>query len=144
MVIDHDETDDLVQEVFIKVWQKRDHFKGNSKLFTWIYRIAVNEALQHLRKKKRHRIISIQDETGLENLLRTQMSPDADEIEIRLQKAIAALPDKQRAVFIMKYYDELSYEEISGILGGSIGGLKASYHHAVKKIENFLKTALNH
>lgn len=144
MVIDHDETDDLVQEVFIKVWQKRDSFQGDSQLFTWIYRIAVNEALQYLRKKKRHSLVSIQDDNGLENTLRAQMSPDAEEIQFQLQKGIALLPDKQRAVFIMRYYDELSYEEITNVLGGSTGGLKANYHHAVKKLENFLKSSLNH
>jgi RNA polymerase sigma-70 factor (ECF subfamily) len=144
MVIDHDDTDDLVQEVFIKVWQKKDTFHGDAKIFTWIYRIAVNEALQFLRKKKRHSLVSIQDENGIENKLRSQMSPDADEIQVQLQKAVAMLPDKQKAVFIMKYYDELSYDQMADILGGSTGGLKASYHHAVKKIESFLKTALNH
>jgi RNA polymerase sigma-70 factor (ECF subfamily) len=144
IVIDHDDTDDLVQETFIKVWQKRDSYKGNSQLFTWIYRIAVNEALQHLRKKQRNTLVSIHQDELLENQLRSEMGPDADEIQVQLQKAIAQLPDKQRAVFTLKYYDELKYEQIAEILGGSVGGLKANYHHAVKKIELFLQGALNH
>ncbi len=145
MVIDHDDTDDLVQEVFVKVWQKRDSFNGDAQLYTWIYRIAVNEALQHLRKKKRQQLVSIdQEDMMLERQLRAELSLDVDEVQFQLQKAIAELPDKQRAVFIMKYYDEVPYEEMSKIMGGSVGGLKASYHHAVKKIENSLKAGLNH
>ena len=89
-------------------------------------------------------MVSIQQDDVLENQLRSEMGPDADEIQIQLQKAIATLPDKQRAVFTLKYYDELKYEQIAEILGGSVGGLKANYHHAVKKIEIFLRHALNH
>jgi RNA polymerase sigma-70 factor (ECF subfamily) len=142
IVVDHGDTDDLVQEVFIKLWQKRDSFKGNSQMFTWIYRIAVNESLQFLRKKNRTTQTSI-DEHAMP-VQTSQMSPDADDIQRYLQHGIATLPDKQRAVFILKYYDELKYEQIADILGGSVGGLKASYHHAVKKIENFIQEALNH
>ncbi|MCA6074700.1 RNA polymerase sigma factor [Fulvivirga sedimenti] len=145
MVIDHDDTDDLVQEVFVKVWQKRDSFNGESQLFTWIYRIAVNEALQFLRKKKRQQLIPIDEEDNMiERKLKSELSLDADEVQFQLQKAIALLPEKQKAVFIMKYYDEVPYEEMANIMGGSVGGLKASYHHAVKKIENSLKAGLNH
>ena len=128
IVIDHDDTDDLVQEVFVKVWQKKDDFHGDSQLFTWIYRIAVNEALQFLRKKKRTTLVSTADYDGMENMLRSQLSPDADEIQLRLQQAIATLPEKQRAVFLMKYYDDVSYEEMADVLGGSVGGLKTNYH----------------
>ena len=138
IVIDHDDTDDLVQEVFVKVWEKRDSFNGESQLFTWIYRIAVNEALQFLRKKKKMSLAPDDDNKVVESYLRAHMSPDADEILVKLQNAIGQLPEKQRTVFLLKYYDELSYEQISDILGGSIGGLKANYHHAVKKIEEFL------
>ena len=144
IVIDHDDSDDLVQEVFIKLWQKRDSFKGNSTLFTWVYRIAVNESLQFLRKKKRTTLVSIDEQEILQEKISSSISPDADEIQKYLQNAIAALPEKQRAVFILKYYDELTYENIAEILGGSVGGLKANYHHAVKKIEKYIESSLNH
>jgi RNA polymerase sigma factor (sigma-70 family) len=139
MVINHEDADDLVQEVFIKVWDNLDSFRGHSKLFTWLYRIATNESLNFLRKQKRLRFFSSDIHETLIEMLPTQMSVDADEIEQKLQKAILQLPDKQRLVFHLKYYEELSYEEIAEITDTTVGALKASYHHAVKKIEDFIK-----
>ncbi|MCB0806581.1 MAG: RNA polymerase sigma factor [Bacteroidales bacterium] len=139
MVIDHDETDDLVQETFIKIWKNLDGFKGDSSLFTWIYRIATNEALRFLKTKKRKIMLSL---SGYEEYLAKQIDGDSsisgNEIQKKLQLAILSLPEKQRLVFNMKYYEELKYEEMSEILGTSVGALKASYHHAVKKIEQFV------
>ncbi len=144
MVIDHDDADDIVQEVFIKVWNNRNKFEGKSEIFTWIYRIAVNESLQFLRKQKKRSLFSFGIDDQLLGKLDTSLGPDADEIERSLQKALLSLPDKQRAVFHMKYYDELTYEQMAEVLGGTVGSLKASYHHASKKVENFLTSSLNH
>ena len=140
MVIDHDDADDLVQETFIKVWKNLNQFRHDSKLYTWIYRIATNETLSFLKKKKRKYLLPIND---YENQLAKNLEDDnfftGDEIQLKLQKAILSLPEKQRLVFNMKYFDEMTYEEISEVFGTSIGALKASYHFAVKKIENNLK-----
>ena len=142
MVIDHDDADDLTQETFIKVWKALDNFKGDSQLFTWIYRIATNECLNHLAKKKRRFFLPINDITEeLSNKLENSDMISGDEIQLKLQKALLTLPDKQRLVFNMKYYDEMKYEEISDITGTSVGALKASYHLAVKKIEEHLKNS---
>lgn len=138
MVIDHDDADDVVQEVFIKLWKEIDRYRGDSELFTWIYRIASNEALQFLRKKKRRMLFSGDYREVLAQHLDNAVGMDGDEIQLKLQKAILTLPDKQRLIFNFKYYEELKYEEIAAITGTSVGGLKASYHHAVKKIENYL------
>ncbi len=143
MVIDHDDADDLTQETFIKIWKALDNFKGESQLFTWIYRIATNECLNHLAKKKRRFFLPINDITEeLSNKLENSDMILGDEIQLKLQKAILTLPDKQRLVFNMKYYDVLKYEEISDITGTSVGALKASYHLAVKKIEEHLKKSV--
>lgn len=140
MVIDHDDADDLTQETFIKVWKALDNFKGDSQLFTWIYRIATNECLNHLAKKKRRFFLPINDITEeLSNKLEDSDMISGDEIQLKLQKALLILPDKQRLVFNMKYYDEMKYEEIAEITGTSVGALKASYHLAVKKVEEYLK-----
>ena len=140
MVIDHDDADDITQEVFIKIYRNISDFRQDAQLFTWIYRIATNECLNFLRRKKRRFFLPIGD---VEGELRSTLcsSPDiaGDEIQLKLQKALLRLPDKQRLVFNMKYFDELSYEEMSEITQTSVGALKASYHHAVKKIEDFLK-----
>jgi RNA polymerase sigma factor (sigma-70 family) len=142
MVIDHDDADDLTQETFIKVWKALDNFKGDSQLFTWIYRIATNECLNHLAKKKRRFFLPINDITEeLTNKLEDSDMISGDEIQLKLQKALLTLPDKQRLVFNMKYYDEMKYEEISEITGTSVGALKASYHLAVKKVEEHLKNS---
>lgn len=139
IIIDHDDTDDVVQDVFIKVFKNLDGFREASQLYTWIYRIATNEALTFLKKRQRKQAWSI-DDVGqdLENKLTSGSYIDGDEIQIKLQKAILTLPEKQKLVFNMKYFDDLKYEEISEIIGTSVGGLKANYHLAVKKIEEYL------
>ena len=141
MVIDHDDADDVTQEVFIKIHKAIDRFREDAQLYTWIYRIATNESLTFLKKKRRRFFLPIED-VSLELSRKLDSSPqiNGDEIQIKLQKALLKLPDKQRLVFNMRYYDELSYEDISQITETSVGALKASYHHAVKKIENFLTT----
>lgn len=139
MVIDHDDSDDLVQEVFVKVWKYLDNFRGDSQLYTWIYRIATNECLSFLSKKKKRFFLPIVDvEKELATHIDTSNLCSGDEIQLKLQKALLKLPDKQRLVFNMKYFDDMKYEEIAKITDTSIGALKASYHHAVKKIEEFI------
>jgi len=139
MVIDHDDADDLTQEVFIKIHRHIDGFREDAQLFTWIYRIATNECLSFLQRKKRRFFLPIGDLEGeLTTKLQSSAGLSGDEIQIKLQKALLKLPDKQRMVFNMKYFDDLPYEQISEITDTSVGALKASYHHAVKKIEDFL------
>lgn len=141
MVIDHDDADDLTQEVFIKVNIAIDRFREDAQLFTWIYRIATNECLNFLNKKRRRlRFFFPIEDIGPELSAKIDSSPDVDgdEIQKKLQKALLKLPDKQRLVFNMKYFDDLPYEQISQITSTSVGALKASYHHAVKKIEEFI------
>ena len=139
MVIDHDDADDLVQEVFIKIHKHIDGFREDSQLYTWIYRIATNECLSFLERKKRRFFLPIGDVAHeLSAKLDSSSHVSGDEIQIKLQKALLTLPDKQRLVFNMKYFDDMSYEDISEITNTSVGALKASYHHAVKKIEDFL------
>jgi RNA polymerase sigma factor (sigma-70 family) len=140
MVIDHDDADDVTQEVFIKVYKHIGSFREDSQLYTWIYRIATNECLSFLQRKKRRFFLPIGDVAG-ELISKLDNAPhiSGDEIQLKLQKALLKLPDKQRLVFNMKYFDDMSYEEISEITNTSVGALKASYHHAVTKIENLLK-----
>ncbi len=139
MVIDHDDADDLTQEIFIKIHRYIDSFREDSQLFTWIYRIATNECLSFLNRKKRRFFLPIGDvQQELMAKLETSDNISADEIQLKLQKALLKLPDKQRLVFNMKYFDELPYEKIAEITDTSVGALKASYHHAVKKIEEYL------
>lgn len=139
MVIDHDDADDLTQEVFIKIHKAIDHFREDAQLYTWIYRIATNECLSFLQRKKRRFFLPIGDVAHeLLGKLDTSDHISGDEIQLKLQKALLTLPDKQRLVFNMKYFDDLSYEDISEITNTSVGALKASFHHAVKKIESFL------
>ena len=139
MVIDHDDADDLTQEVFIKIWKNLDKFREDAKLYTWVYRIATNECLSFLAKKKRRFFLPIHDVEGeLANKVDLNSTISGDEIQVKLQKALLKLPDKQRIVFNMKYFDEMKYEEIAAITDTSVGALKASYHHAVKKIEESL------
>ncbi len=141
MVVDHDDADDVVQEVFVKVWKNLHTFRQDARLYTWIYRIATNECLNFLKKKKRASFFSITDyQDVLVSKLDQNVHMDGDFIEMKLQKAILTLPDKQRMVFNMKYFDDLRYEDIAEITGTSVGSLKASYHHAVKKIEDFLNS----
>ena len=141
IVLNHDDTDDVLQNTFVKVFQNLNKFKGESKLFSWIYRIATNEALTFLNQKAKKSGISSEtlQSKAIDNL-KADIYFDGNEIQIKLQKAIALLPEKQQLVFKMKYFEELKYEEISEILGTSVGALKASYHHAVKKIEAFVTT----
>ncbi len=140
MVIDHDDADDIVQDVFVKIWKNLEGFKRDSQLYTWIYRIATNESLNHLAKKRKRFFLPIHDITNeLTEKLTSSSHVCGDEINIQLQKALLKLPDKQRLVFNMKYFDDMTYEQISDVLSTSVGALKASYHHAVKKIEVELK-----
>jgi RNA polymerase sigma factor (sigma-70 family) len=140
MVIDHDDADDLTQEVFIKIHKAIDNFREDSQLFTWVYRIATNECLTFLNKKKRRFFLPLEDVgKELSSKLDSSSHVSGEEVELKLQKALLTLPDKQRLVFNMKYFDDLPYEDISQITKTSVGALKASFHHAVKKIEDFLK-----
>lgn len=141
IVIDHDDANDVVQNTFIKSWNGLEGFKEESQLFTWLYRIATNESITFLNKKKKNLRVSFDDiQHTLSRTLQDDNFFKGDEIQLKLQNAILTLPEKQRIVFNMKYYDDLKYEEMSEILGTSVGALKASYHHAVKKIEEFLKS----
>jgi RNA polymerase sigma factor (sigma-70 family) len=145
IVLNHDDADDVAQSVFINVYEALSDFKEESTFFTWIYRITVNQAINHLRVKKVKRFVSLDDEPT-DELIETSLRPDdkliGEEQTQLITAAIATLPEKQRAVFAMRYYDELSYDEIAQILGTSVGGLKANYFHAVKKIEEYLKKHL--
>jgi len=140
MVVDHDDTNDVLQNMFIKVWNALDNFREDSQLYTWLYRIATNESLTFLQQQKRRSAVSLNDvESGLSNKVKADAAFDANKLEWKLQLAIQQLPEKQRAVFNLRYYDEMPYEEMSRVLETSEGALKASYHHAVKKIEEFIK-----
>lgn len=142
MVVQHDDANDVLQNMFIKVWNGLDNFREDSQLYTWLYRIATNESLTFLEQQKRKAAVSLSDvENGLEDKLRAERNFDSNKIEWKLQLAMQQLPDKQRTVFNLRYYDEMPYEEMSRVLETSEGALKASYHHAVKKIEDYL---LNH
>ena len=139
IVLNHDDTDDVLQNTFLKIFQNIAKFKGESKLFSWIYRIATNEALTLLQQKAKKSGISNEEVQQKElNKLESDVFFDGNEIQLKLQKAIALLPEKQQLVFKMKYFEDLKYEEISDVLGTSVGALKASYHHAVKKIEEYI------
>lgn len=141
IVIGHDDADDVTQNTFVKIWTQLDNYRGEAKLYTWIFRIATNEALLFVRQKRPN--ISLQEEAEdglhLAGKLTADSYFDGNRLELKLQEAILTLPDKQRVVFNLKYYDNLKYEEMSEILDTSVGALKASYHHAVKKIEGFIK-----
>lgn len=140
IVLDHDDTDDVLQNTFIKIYRNIEGFKGDSKLYSWMYRIATNEALQFLKNKSRKAgVTGGEIQERMANNLRADVYFEGDEIQFQLQQAIAQLPEKQKLVFNMKYFEALKYEEISEILDTSVGALKASYHLAVKKIESFLK-----
>jgi len=140
IVLNHDDADDVLQNTFIKVFRNIDGFKGDSKLYSWMYRIGTNEALSFLKAKTRKLGVSNDElQQRMANNLQADVYFEGEEIQLKLQKAIAILPEKQKLVFNMKYFEELKYEEISEILETSVGGLKASYHLAVKKIEAYLK-----
>lgn len=140
MVIIHDDADDVTQEVFIKVYKNLDGFRESSQLFTWIYRIATNEAINHIKKKQRKQAQSLEDvHHELDNYLSNGHDFSGDEIQLKLQQSLLKLPEKQRLVFNMKYFDDLKYDQIAEITGTSVGALKASYHLAVKKLEQDLQ-----
>jgi RNA polymerase sigma factor (sigma-70 family) len=139
MVVNHDDADDLVQDVFIKVWKSLINFRNDAQLYTWMYRIATNECITFLNKKKQKNNIPLDDVSyELAESLADSTYFNGDRAQQKLQEALLTLPDKQRLVFNMKYYDDMKYEEISDVLGTSVGALKASFHLAVKKIEAHL------
>ncbi|MNY27445.1 ECF RNA polymerase sigma-E factor [compost metagenome] len=139
LVIDHDDADDLVQDTFIKVWKNLEKFRSDSQLYTWIYRIATNETITFLNKKKQRNNTPLDEVSSeLAETLVASSHFNGDKVQLKLQQALLTLPEKQRLIFNMKYFDELKYEEISEITGTSVGALKASFHIAVKKIETFM------
>lgn len=141
MLVNHEDCNDILQDTFLKAWKGMNSFRGDSEIYTWLYRIATNEALNFLKKKSRHYSTAENNSSDyqLDNL---EADPyfNGNSIQKKLRKAIFELPAKQQAVFNMKYFDELKYEQISEILDTSVGALKASYHHAVKKIKNYIQT----
>lgn len=139
IVIKHDDTDDVLQNTYIKIWKGLENFKGESQLYTWLYRIATNEALTFLKQKQKQNTTSIHPiEYSLSKSLESDVYFKGDAIQLKLQQAILTLPEKQRIVFNMRYFDEMPYEQMSEILETSVGALKASYHLAAKKIEDHL------
>ena len=139
MVVQHEDANDVLQNVFIKVWNGLENFREDSQLYTWLYRIATNESLTFLDQQKRKATTSLDNEdNGLENKVRADTNFDANRLEWKLQLAIQRLPEKQRLVFNLRYYDEMPYEQMSRVLETSEGALKASYHHAAKKVEAFI------
>ena len=142
MVLSHDDADDLLQNTFLKAWSNIDYFRGEAKLSTWLYKIAINECITFLNRQRSLNQVSMDDaDLFLLERLESDSYFDGDAVQLKLQKAILTLPEKQRLVFNMKYFDDMKYEEMSEILGTSVGALKASYHHAVKKIEDYLTHA---
>ncbi|MFN2438770.1 MAG: RNA polymerase sigma factor [Chitinophagaceae bacterium] len=139
MVVDHEDANDVLQNAFIRIWNGLENFKEESQLYTWLYRIATNESLTFLEGQKKRSAVSLSDvETGLSNKIKADRHFDPNKLEWKLQLAIQQLPEKQRLVFSLRYYDEMPYEEMSRVLDTSEGALKASYHHAVKKIEDYI------
>ena len=139
MVINHEDANDVLQNMFIKVWKGLENFREDSQLYTWLYRIATNECLTFIAQQKKRSSVSLSDvENGLSNQLKSDTNFDANKLEWKLQLGIQSLPEKQRIVFNLRYYDEMPYEEMSRVLDTSEGALKASYHHAAKKIEEFI------
>ena len=140
MVVDHDDANDVLQNVMIRVWNGLENFREDSQLYTWLYRVATNECLTFLEQQKKRAAVSLSDvESGLENKIKADQNFDGKKLEWKLQLGIQQLPEKQRIVFQLRYYDEMPYEEMSRVLETSEGALKASYHHAVKKIEDYIK-----
>lgn len=142
MVVEHEDANDVLQNVFIRVWNALENFREDAQLYTWLYRIATNECLTFLEQQKKRAAVPLGDvESGLENKIKADKDFDANKLEWKLQLAIQQLPEKQRIVFTLRYYDEMPYEQMAKVLETSEGALKASYHHAVKKIEDYI---LNH
>lgn len=137
IVLSHDDANDLLQNTFIKAWTNLESFRGDSRISTWLYRIAINESLNFVQKQKSH--FSLDEDSSVVDFLMSDDFFDGDELQAQLQEVIARLPEKQRLVFQMKYFQDMKYEEISEILGTSVGALKATYHHAVKKIAEFFQ-----
>lgn len=143
MVTEHEDANDVIQNTFVKVYRSIDKFKGDSKLYTWLYRIATNESLTFLKKRQRKSTESLDSEDNfLENKLEAESYYEGNDAQVLLEKALLILPDKQRVVFNMRYYEEMSYQDISDVLDTSVGALKASYHHAVKKVEAYIRQQL--
>jgi len=143
LVLSHDDANDILQDTFLKAWNNIQYFRGDAKISTWLYKIALNESLAFLNKAKAENNISLDDEDAvIANKLEGDSYFNGDETAVLLQKALHSLPEKQRIVFNLKYYQEMKYEDMSDILGTSVGALKASYHLAVKKIENYFKERL--
>jgi len=139
MLVDHEDSNDVLQNVFIRVWNALAGFREDAQLYTWLYRIATNECLTFIEQQKRRSSVSLNElESGLSNKIKADKDFDANKLEWKLQLAIQQLPEKQRVVFMLRYYDEMPYEEMSRVLQTSAGALKASYHHAAKKIEEFI------
>ncbi len=139
LVVEHEDANDVLQNMFIKVWKGLENFREDSQVYTWLYRIATNESLSFIEQQKKRSSVSFSDvESGLSNKLKADKHFDANKLEWKLQMAIQQLPEKQRVVFTLRYYDEMPYEKMSEVLETSEGALKASYHHAVKKIEEFI------
>jgi len=139
IVISHDDADDVLQNTFIKVYRNIDKFNAESKLFSWMYRIATNESITFINKRAKSQNVDISEmQYKLAESLEADVHYDGDEMQLKLQKAVAQLPQKQQLVFNMKYFDDMKYQDISEVLETSVGALKASYHHAVKKIEHIL------
>lgn len=142
MVVAHEDANDVLQNVLIRVWNGLANFREDSQLYTWLYRVATNECLTYLEQQKKRSSVSLSDvESGLSNTIKAEKHFDSNKLEWKLQLAMHQLPEKQRVVFSLRYYDEMPYEEMSRVLETSEGALKASYHHAVKKIEDYM---LNH
>lgn len=140
LVVEHEDANDVLQNMFIKVWNGLENFREDSQLYTWLYRIATNECLSFLEQQKKRSAVSFEDiQEGLSEQVKASENFDANKLEWKLQLAIQQLPEKQRVVFTLRYYDEMPYEEMSRVLDTSEGALKASYHHAAKKIEDFIK-----
>lgn len=140
LVDNHDDANDLLQNTFMKAWQSLENFRGDARLSTWLHKIAINESLTFLEREKRRQTLSLDDpESSASARIEADTMIDGDALALKLRKAVAMLPEKQRLVFNMRYFDEMKYEDISEIVGTSVGALKASYHHAVKKIEDFLR-----
>lgn len=144
MVLSHDDADDVLQNTFIKVWKALENFRGDSKIYTWLYRIATNESLSLIQKNKKRVSSDITRESNEELQLQSDPYFDGNEAELQLWKAIESLPEKQKLVFKLKYFEEMKYQDMSEVLGTSVGALKASYHHAVIKVKEILKKELNY
>ena len=139
MVVEHEDANDVLQNVFIRVWNGLENFREDAQLYTWLYRIATNECLSFLEQQKKKSTLPLSEmESGLSNKIQADKHFDPNKLEWKLQVAIQQLPEKQRVVFSLRYYDEMPYEEMSRVLDTSEGALKASYHHAVKKIEDYI------